>query len=49
LRQEKEAAWEAERKKANPDLNAKFIYAYVLCMSASERHKTLGLRLLNGE
>ncbi|GAB5033277.1 mitochondrial fission 1 protein [Nannochloropsis oceanica] len=44
---EKEAAWEAERKNGNPDLNAKFIYAYVLCMSASDRHKKLGIRLMN--
>jgi len=49
LQQEKEAAWEAERKSGNPDLNAKFIYAYVLCMSASDRHKKLGIRLMNGE
>ena len=49
LHQEKEAAWEAERKKGSPNLDAKFIYAYVLCMSASERHKTLGIRLMNGE
>ncbi|TFJ82383.1 hypothetical protein NSK_006294 [Nannochloropsis salina CCMP1776] len=44
---DKEAAWEAERKKAKPDLNVKFIYAYVLTMSNSERHKSMGMRLLN--
>ena len=46
--QEKEAAWESERKKPNPDLNVKFVYAYVLSRSSMERHKITGIRLLNG-
>lgn len=47
-KQAKEAAWEAERKKPQPDLNVKWIYAYVLVRSAHDRHKQLGVRLLNG-
>lgn len=46
--QDKEAAWEAERKKSKPDLNVKFVYAYVLSRSSMERHKVTGIRLLNG-
>lgn len=44
----KEAAWEAERKKSQPDLNVKWIYAYVLVRSSNDRHKLLGVRLLKG-
>lgn len=39
----------AERKKPQPDLNAKWIYAYVLVRSTNDRHKLLGIRLLKGK
>lgn len=46
INQAKEAAWEEERKKPSPDLNVKWIYAYVLVRSADARHKTVGIHLL---
>lgn len=39
----------AERKKQQPDLNVKWIYAYVLVRSTNDRHKLLGIRLLKGK
>jgi hypothetical protein len=44
-----EAAWEKEKHEKDPKLEVKHAYAFVLCKSGSERHKTLGIRLMQGE
>lgn len=46
---EMEAAWEKEKAKESPDLNAKYSYAFVLCKSGSDRHQVMGIRLMQGK